>query len=175
MVTLIQAKAEQLSGIANMAGVIWRAYYSAFLPSEQIEYMLGKFYALPSLQKQAEEGQLFYIIRYEDTDAGFVAISKKSETDYFIHKLYLFPELQGRHIGSAVMELINNMLCKDAGNGARFSIRLTVNRQNFKAVNFYFRNGFRIESVEDFDIGNDFYMNDFVMLKSLHCGKTDTL
>lgn len=174
MLTLITAQKEQLSRIADMAGVIWRAYYSAFLPAEQIEYMLGKFYALPSLQKQTEEGQVFYIVQQEHTEAGFVAISKKSETDYFIHKFYLFPELHGRHIGSGVMEQIDKMLCEQSGSARQLSIRLTVNRQNFKAVNFYFRNGFRIESVEDFDIGNNFFMNDFVMLKTLHCGKTDS-
>jgi ribosomal protein S18 acetylase RimI-like enzyme len=45
------------------------------------------------------------------------------------------------------------------------SITLSVNRQNFKSINFYFKNGFKIKSVEDFDIGNDYEMNDFVMVK----------
>ena len=43
-------------------------------------------------------------------------------------------------------------------------LRLTVNRQNFKSINFYFKNGFKIDHVEDFDIGNGYVMNDFVML-----------
>jgi ribosomal protein S18 acetylase RimI-like enzyme len=44
------------------------------------------------------------------------------------------------------------------------TIRLTVNRQNFKSINFYFKLGFKIEKVADFDIGNGYFMNDFVML-----------
>jgi ribosomal protein S18 acetylase RimI-like enzyme len=44
---------------------------------------------------------------------------------------------------------------------------LTVNRQNFKAINFYFKNGFVIDEVADFEIGNGFVMNDFVMKKEL--------
>ena len=44
------------------------------------------------------------------------------------------------------------------------TVRLTVNRQNFKSVNFYFKNGFTIERVADFDIGNGYVMNDFVMM-----------
>jgi RimJ/RimL family protein N-acetyltransferase len=44
-------------------------------------------------------------------------------------------------------------------------IKLTVNRQNFKSINFYFKNGFKIEKVEDFDIGNGYWMNDFIMVK----------
>jgi ribosomal protein S18 acetylase RimI-like enzyme len=44
------------------------------------------------------------------------------------------------------------------------SIRLTVNRENYKAINFYFKLGFKIEKVADFDIGQGYVMNDFVML-----------
>ncbi|MBK7966419.1 MAG: hypothetical protein IPK10_14825 [Bacteroidetes bacterium] len=41
---------------------------------------------------------------------------------------------------------------------------MTVNRTNLKAINFYFKKGFTIEEVKDFDIGNNYFMNDFVML-----------
>ena len=44
------------------------------------------------------------------------------------------------------------------------AVRLTVNRKNFKAINFYFKQGFIIEEVKDFDIGNNYEMNDFIML-----------
>jgi len=44
-------------------------------------------------------------------------------------------------------------------------LRLQVNRQNYKAVNFYFKMGFIIESVGDFDIGGGYFMNDFVMVR----------
>jgi RimJ/RimL family protein N-acetyltransferase len=40
---------------------------------------------------------------------------------------------------------------------------LTVNRKNHKSINFYFKNGFRIEEVKDFDIGNGYKMEDFIM------------
>ena len=43
-------------------------------------------------------------------------------------------------------------------------IRLQVNRQNFKAINFYFKAGFKIEKVADFDIGDGYFMNDFIMI-----------
>ena len=42
---------------------------------------------------------------------------------------------------------------------------LTVNRQNYKSINFYFKNGFIINEIADFDIGNGYVMNDFVMKK----------
>ena len=44
------------------------------------------------------------------------------------------------------------------------TLRLTVNRQNYKSINFYFKNGFVIEKTADFDIGSGYFMNDFVMV-----------
>jgi len=43
------------------------------------------------------------------------------------------------------------------------SITLQVNRQNYKSVNFYFSVGFKIIQVADFDIGEGWQMNDFIM------------
>jgi RimJ/RimL family protein N-acetyltransferase len=42
-------------------------------------------------------------------------------------------------------------------------IRLQVNRQNYQAINFYFKIGFVIDKVADFDIGDGYFMNDFIM------------
>jgi ribosomal protein S18 acetylase RimI-like enzyme len=42
------------------------------------------------------------------------------------------------------------------------SMTLQVNRNN-KAVEFYKKFGFEIIDEQDFDIGNGYYMNDFIM------------
>ena len=44
-------------------------------------------------------------------------------------------------------------------------MRLFVNRENFKSINFYFKTGFIIEKIIDQPIGENFYMNDFIMIK----------
>jgi ribosomal protein S18 acetylase RimI-like enzyme len=49
--------------------------------------------------------------------------------------------------------------------GGLRSITLTVNRQNYKAINFYFKNGFTIDHIANFDIGKGYVMEDFVMKK----------
>lgn len=46
------------------------------------------------------------------------------------------------------------------------TMKLTVNRRNIKAINFYFSRGFRIDHAADFDIGSGYFMNDFVMVKT---------
>jgi Acetyltransferase (GNAT) family. len=46
-------------------------------------------------------------------------------------------------------------------------IELNVNRNN-GAVGFYEKMGFKIDRSGDFDIGNGYYMNDYIMIKELH-------
>ena len=164
---LEKCKPETLHTVAEMANEIWNAYYTEFLPADQISYMLNKFYALPALQKQVEEGQTFYTIFDNERAIGFIAVSQSNESEFFIHKFYLYPSDQGRHFGSLVMQDITSRF-RNMSSAEKPTVRLTVNRQNYKAINFYFKNGFTIERVADFDIGNGYHMNDFVMLKNLH-------
>jgi ribosomal protein S18 acetylase RimI-like enzyme len=44
---------------------------------------------------------------------------------------------------------------------------LNVNRQNLKAVWFYLRNGFEITSRRDHNIGNGYYMNDYILHRDI--------
>lgn len=152
--------------IADLANEIWHAYYKEFISDEQIDYMLEKFYSDHSLHAQIDEGQIFLKIIDNDSVIGFVSYSRKENTEYFIHKLYLQTLYHGRNIGTHVIKILGDRMRRESDN-ADIQVRLTVNRQNFKAVNFYFRNGFIIERVADFDIGSGFFMNDFVMLLKL--------
>jgi hypothetical protein len=47
------------------------------------------------------------------------------------------------------------------------AMRLQVNRKNYKSINFYFKMGFVIEEVADFDIGDGYLMEDFVMVLTI--------
>lgn len=160
---LVRINESETDIIAGLADRIWRAYYIEFISMEQIDYMLNRFYSRPSLLEQISEGQEFYKIMDDDEVLGFVSISRKAEQEYFIHKFYILNNKHKKNIGSTVMNLIHDMI-KMREEAKATEIRLTVNRQNYKAINFYFKNGFRIERVADFDIGNGYFMNDFVML-----------
>ena len=76
---------------------------------------------------------------------------------FFIQKFYLDQTLAGKGSGTEAHNELVKLLQPSL-------MRLTVNRQNFKSINFYFKNGFKIESVADFDIGNGYVMDDFVMV-----------
>lgn len=163
---LIEAKESELSIIADLAKSIWHDHYIDIIGEEQVEYMLKKMYALEALKKQISEGQKFYFIQDKKNglNIGFISISQAQESQWFIHKFYVLTSEQNKGLGASIFqEVLSTMLSKDASK--YLEIRLTVNRQNFKSINFYFKQGFKIEKVADFDIGDGYFMNDFVMIK----------
>lgn len=141
-----------------MADEIWRDHYPEIIGMEQVEYMLGRFYSREGMLQQMRDGQQFYRVMLDGQPKGFLAIEARGEGNYFLNKLYIDTCEQGRGLGQAIWQNVL-LLLSDLRE-----MRLQVNRQNYKAINFYFKVGFVIERVADFDIGDGYFMNDFVML-----------
>lgn len=120
--------------------------------------MLDRNYSLISLKEQHASGQVFYwICNKNGVEIGFLGVSPSDNNGMFIHKFYILPEFQRQGAGKAAFYALLSSYPELS------SIRLQVNRQNYKSVNFYFSVGFRIISVADFDIGEGYQMNDFIM------------
>ena len=147
--------------IQQLANKIWYAYYTSIISVEQIDYMIEKMYSVKSLEEQMENGHEFFIAFVNDTPAGFISIQKKGEGIYFLPKFYVDTSLHRNGIGTKLFEFVLNQT-----NHPK-EIELTVNRNNTKAINFYLKLGFIIDHPADFDIGNGFFMNDYVMRKKL--------
>ena len=80
-----------------------------------------------------------------------------------LHKLYLLPEMQGRGLGSRLLQHVEREV--RAGAGRR--LILSVNKRNAKAITAYKRNGFVIAESVVTDIGGGFVMDDYIMAKDL--------
>ena len=158
-IILNQATPADIPRIRELAHRIWRVHYPPIIGEQQVEYMLGLNYSLEALQCQMEaEGQIFWLVTEDEEVTGFVAVSDQGEGRYFIHKFYLDNEKRGRGLGRRVFEILVSKYL------ALREFRLTVNRQNYKSINFYFRIGFTIERCVDIPIGEGYVMNDFLML-----------
>ena len=157
-VSLHKAGVTDIPAIAQFAYSIWNEYYVSIISQEQIDYMLNKMYSSEALEKQMNEGQNFFLIRLNHTPTGFVSVSEISPKEFMLHKFYVLGSERSKGLGSQVL----GILVKHLNHPEK--IILTVNRQNFKSINFYFKNGFTIEKVEDFEIGSGYYMNDFIMI-----------
>ena len=151
---------EQLQVVANLANAIWSLAYAAILSKEQLDYMLDKFYNLEALQKQLENGQVFYLAQNENQEfVGFVAYEINCEPNKTkIHKIYVLPETQGTGIGKQLFDLVKTK----AQENQQTAIFLNVNKYN-KAQKFYQKLGFIITKEEVIDIGNGYVMDDYVM------------
>lgn len=159
MITLNLGTIAEIEPIRALAYEIWNAHYIEIIGKEQVDYMLNKMYDANSLMKQMEEeNHQFYLIEWSNSTIGFISVSSTNQKDYFIHKFYIQQTKAAKGLGTIVLNELTNLLNPK-------SYTLTVNRQNYKSINFYFKNGFIIDHVADFDIGNGFVMNDFVMKK----------
>jgi GNAT superfamily N-acetyltransferase len=161
MIELKVALEKDLESINKLAAQIWQNHYVSIIGQNQVDYMLQTMYNLESLKKQTiEQNHIFYLIFNNNELVGFLSVSTKNKNDFFLHKFYIHQSISGKGVGTKVFELLIKLISPK-------SLTLTVNRKNFKSINFYFKNGFTINRVEDFDIGNGYIMNDFVMLKNI--------
>jgi diamine N-acetyltransferase len=150
-----------LPTIIQLAQKIWQDWYPAIIGQTQVDYMLQRMYSTQSLEAQmSEKGHQFHILMADNQPVGYCSISADNCKDFFIHKFYIDTRQHRKGLGKYLMAYI-------VDNYQPQTLRLTVNRKNFIPINFYFREGFVIEKVEDFDIGDGYFMNDFVMLRKV--------
>lgn len=162
MFIIRQASAKDIGLIRKLASNTWFSAYKDILSDDQAEYMFEMMYSEDSLKKQmSEEGHMFYIASFDGAPSGYVSVQKRGKSIFHIHKLYVLPEKQDKGIGKLLIEKVFDFARTESGGGA-CSIELNVNRHN-KAVSFYKRMGMYISRQGDFDIGNGYFMNDYIM------------
>lgn len=161
MITLQLASTNDFSIIEQLAKKIWFHHYPNIISLSQLNYFLYRFYSHEQMLRQAQAGQCFYLIYNELVPIGFLGITDLNNGIIFINKFYIDTEQQHKNYGSQVFPLIFNQYPHAK------KMQLAVNRKNYKSINFYFKNGFIIHSVADFDIDGKYEMNDFVMEKNI--------
>lgn len=168
--------------IRSVSERTWPSTYGHIISHEQIDFMLEWMYSDTSLANQMETGCEFYIASIQDENGqfnpvGFCSVSpeqeeeekekemeakeeekKKNSKAFKLNKLYVLPAAQGSGAGKALLNKAIQV-AKEAGAASLF---LQVNKQN-TAYTFYLKNGFIKEADFKFDIGNGFYMDDYVM------------
>lgn len=157
--TLRPATLSDIPLIRELAHRIWWSHYPGIITEEQIAYMLDLVYNEQALARQmTEEGQQFWLAEANGTAIGYLSVSRQGDGAYFLHKIYLDTSHQGKGLGAQVFQMLLEQYPDLT------ELRLTVNRQNFRSVNFYFKMGFVIEKCIDTPIGRGFVMDDFQML-----------
>ena len=160
--TIRNATADDIPLIRTLAKQIWPQSYEKILKRPQVNYMMRLIYSADALKKQMAEGHQFIIIYNNSIPVGFASYSELEPTIYKLHKVYVLLNQQGRGTGKFAIEQV---LAAIQPKGA-VALRLNVNRFN-KAKGFYEKLGFTVLKEEKIDIGGGYFMDDYVMEKSI--------
>ncbi|MFW0714371.1 N-acetyltransferase family protein [Pedobacter sp. N23S346] len=160
MITLRKAKEQDIEVIRDIAAATWPSAYLDIIGQQQIDYMLDKMYNKGELLNQFLSGHIFLIAEDNTHQYGFAGYSiiDLEEKIYKLHKLYVLPSAHGKGVGKILINEVFNQV-KDAGATA---LQLNVNKDN-KAKDFYLKGGFTIKESVKLDIGEGFFMDDYVM------------
>lgn len=160
-VTILKADLEAIALIQSLIQLIWKPTYQHILSEAQMDYMLKMMYSSEVLEEQFNNGHEFLLVYKDETPVGFAGY----EVNYAdqeglckLHKIYLLPQTQGMNLGNRLFSEVKRLATE--ANQSR--LILNVNRYN-KAFTFYQKLGMKIAGEVDVAIGNDYYMNDYVM------------
>lgn len=161
MFTLKKATLADCELIQSLAQQIFPVTYQEILTPEQIDYMMEWMYSLDNIRKQMEEeGHVYFFAYDENKIAGYVSVQRQGKDVFHLQKIYVLPSYQGAHCGSFLFREAIKYI-KEV-HPTPCLMELNVNRHN-KALNFYERMGMRKLREGDFEIGNGYYMNDYIM------------
>ena len=159
MLQIKKAALEDIPIIRELTFAIWPQTYSSLISKEQIDYMLHMMYSPASLQKQMVEDGCTFIIVYQGNQAiAFASYNQTSPQLWKLNKIYILPSQQGKGTGKFIINYIVEEIKHQNAKG----LQLQVNREN-KAKDFYEKLGFTVIKTSDLDIGNGYFMKDYVM------------
>lgn len=154
---LVKLKSEDISTVQQLAREIWEEHYLPIIGQQQIDYMLDLFYATEKIQKELEEGVYWEILYLENEAIGYL-VCEVEEENIQLSKLYLKSKVRGKGLGKFLIDRSIEIAKENNKN----SIRLNVNKNNTQSIAFYERVGFLKVEEGVFDIGNGYFMDDFI-------------
>jgi len=157
-----KAQAEDAGNIRLIAEKTWPVAYSHIISAAQLSYMIDMMYSLASLSLSIANEKDYFLIAedHQGKPTGFAGFRKNflSNNRFKLDKLYILPEHQGHGIGKSLIQTICQIMLQEKVT----ILELNVNRNN-QAKLFYEKMGFKLIRSEDIDIGNGYFMNDYVM------------
>ena len=143
--------------MSRMATEILRDYYDPIIGKEQNDYMLALFQSPEGIRDQLSRGYRYYFVIVDGADAGFTAFYPRADGVMYLSKIYLCKT----HRGKVYSRKIINFIVDEAKKEGLSAIELNVNKHN-PSVGPYESLGFKRIRSEKNDIGNGFYMDDYV-------------
>jgi diamine N-acetyltransferase len=154
-----------IDALVELARAIWYRHYPAIITEEQIEYMLNQRYHPDVIRAQLASASAWWDkLLLDDAMVAFSSCELSAHPgEMKLDKIYVRYDLRGHGLGSRLIRHVE----AHALRAGCTRLSLQVNKNNRSAIEAYLRNGFTIARSAKFDIGNGFYMDDYVMTKAL--------
>jgi len=147
-----------ISAIQEIAEITWPVTYGKIITEKQIRYMLDNRYNNDVIEKEMFLGDTYLMAEQDGIAIGYACVKARENGVYKLDKLYVNPDKQKTGAGKMLLQAVIKLVIETKGK----EIILQVNRKN-PSVGFYTKMGFVIAWEEDFNIGNGYFMKDYVM------------
>lgn len=155
---VVKTDDEDVSALSQLAARIVRQHFDPLIGSEQNTYMIAKFQTPEAIRRQMDEGSRYYWVKVKGQPAGFLAFYPR-DGKLYLSKFYLAQEWRGKHLARQM----HRFVCDAARKEQLPAVFLNVNRHNTEVISIYEHLGFQKLREEKNDIGNGFYMDDYVL------------
>lgn len=142
--------------LSQTASEIVKEYYDPIIGARQNDYMIEKFQSVSAITHQLETGYQYYLVLEKGEILGFLAFYPRGNALY-LSKFYLYQEKRGKGYARKMLAFLTEAAKKEHCQ----AIELNVNKNNNTTV-IYEKLGFQKIRSEKNDIGNGFYMDDYV-------------
>ena len=156
--------------VSKLADIIWREHYKSIISQGQIDYMLANLQSVAAIEDQiSNQNYEYYLVQPDNVQSdnvrpdsgqyvGYFAVVPKGG-NLFLSKIYILKEERRKGFSRASVEFIK----KRARELNLPKITLMVARNNESSIEAYLKIGFKITGNIDADIGNGYFMNDYMM------------
>jgi len=154
-----------ITPVCALAREIWMQHYPGIITVKQIEYMLAQRYSPDAIRAQLQAGEAWWVkLEVRGELCGFASYERGTEAQAMkLDKLYVHQLARGKGYGAALIDHV----AKAARQQGMDKLYLQVNKYNRGSVAAYLRLGFAVAKTVKVDIGSGFFMDDYVMSRSL--------
>lgn len=158
MTEIKQIEKNEIEELSRIASAVVKEHFDPLIGAAQNDYMISKFQSVEAISEQFAHGYRYYWVLENGDKAGFFAFYPK-EGKMYLSKFYVLGTYRGHHLAK---EMFAYIIAETRKEGLP-AIFLNVNRGNSDVIAIYEHLGFRIIREEKNDIGQGFFMDDYVM------------
>ena len=153
--------------VVTLAREIWTQHFTPIIGESQVKYMLMKFQSADAIKSQISGGSKYYLAKVENEWVGYICLIPDLDNHKMIlSKIYVKKSMRGKGLGKSMLDHAEKICASEKFS----SLLLTVNKFNDAPISWYKRHGFLLIDEVKKDIGSGFFMDDYIMEKTvLNC------